>query len=67
MIIAFSASNSGRNRPDAPRPMATTIHTGLIGGWRRIRTTTGIAARTVGPLDGLAGLDGPASTSVIWR
>ena len=56
-IIGLSAANSGRNRPDAPRPIAIRIQTGLIGGWRWIRTTTGIAALRVRPLDRLADLE----------
>ena len=67
MTIARSASASGRNRPDAPSPIATTIHTGLIGGWRRIRTTTGIRPYSSGRSMASPASSGPASTSTIWR
>ena len=66
MTMALTASNRGRNRPDAPRPIATRIQTGLIGGWRWMRTTTGTRPCSSRCSMASAASSGPATASVIW-
>ena len=48
-------------------PIATMIQTGLIGGWRRIRTMTGTRPYSSARSIASPASSGPASTSTIWR
>jgi hypothetical protein len=66
MIIARSAAARGRNSPEAARPIATSTQIGLIGGWRRMRTSTGTRPYESRRSMASAASSGVASASVIW-
>ncbi len=66
MIIARRAAASGRNSPLAARPIASRIQIGLIGGWRRTRTTIGTRPYWSRRSRASAASSGVASASVSW-